>query len=128
MEKYKLIDAVETFQDKKILTVGDVAIDRYVYGTVDRINPENPGAPLIRKNREEYRLGGAGNVAMNISSLGAKALLGGLIGEDKNGLILGNLCNKNNINSFFSLRKGENIVKERFIESDHNHYVTSSSP
>ena len=121
--KKKLLEAVEKFKDKKVFVVGDVLLDKYVYGTVDRINPENPGAHLLKINKEEYRLGGAGNVAMNIASLNASASLISIIGEDKEGFIVERLCLDNEIDTFFVRRRGESIVKERYIESDHNHYI-----
>ena len=58
----------------QVLVVGDVMLDRYWYGAVDRISPEAP-VPVVRVTREEERLGGCGNVAFNVVSLGAKASL-----------------------------------------------------
>ena len=67
-----------------VLCVGDVMLDRYVYGDIERISPEAP-VPVIRLGRTEEMLGGAGNVANNIAALGGKAVLVGLIGEDASG-------------------------------------------
>lgn len=64
--------------EKKIMIIGDVMLDKFSYGRVNRLNPESP-AQLIRIEREEYKLGGAANVAANIASLGGKALLVGRI-------------------------------------------------
>ncbi|MBN2345823.1 MAG: bifunctional hydroxymethylpyrimidine kinase/phosphomethylpyrimidine kinase [Candidatus Aminicenantes bacterium] len=69
------------FAGKTILVFGDVILDRYIFGEVERISPEAP-VPVVTVEREESRLGGAGNVAANIDSLGARALLLGVSGDD----------------------------------------------
>lgn len=75
---------VERAGATKILVVGDVMLDRYWFGEVDRISPEAP-VPVVRVARREDRLGGAANVARNIVALGAQASLMGLIGDDEPG-------------------------------------------
>jgi len=70
-----------------ILCIGDLMLDDFVYGDVSRISPEAP-APVIRVTREDVIVGGAGNVARNIASLGAKCLFVGVIGDDVTGTIL----------------------------------------
>jgi D-beta-D-heptose 7-phosphate kinase/D-beta-D-heptose 1-phosphate adenosyltransferase len=70
-----------------ILCIGDLMLDDFVYGDVSRISPEAP-APVIRVSREDVIVGGAGNVARNIASLGAKCLFAGVIGDDVAGTIL----------------------------------------
>ena len=67
--------------DARVLVVGDVMLDRYWYGPVDRISPEAP-VPVVRVTRQEERLGGAANVAYNVVSLGAQATLLSVVGED----------------------------------------------
>jgi D-beta-D-heptose 7-phosphate kinase / D-beta-D-heptose 1-phosphate adenosyltransferase len=67
-----------------ILCIGDLMLDDFVYGEVSRISPEAP-APVIRVSREDIIVGGAGNVARNIASLGAKCLFVGVIGDDATG-------------------------------------------
>ncbi len=69
------------FSNSKVLTVGDVMLDKYYFGNVERISPEAP-VPVVNINREESRLGGAANVANNIVSLGGQAVLCGAIGND----------------------------------------------
>lgn len=71
-------------QGVRVLVVGDVMLDRYWFGEVDRISPEAP-VPVVRVARREDRLGGAANVARNIVSLGARATLIGAIGADEAG-------------------------------------------
>ena len=66
----------------RVLVVGDVMLDRYWYGPVDRISPEAP-VPVVRVTRQEERLGGAANVAYNVVSLGAQASLLSVVGEDE---------------------------------------------
>lgn len=66
----------------RVLVVGDVMLDRYWYGAVDRISPEAP-VPVVRINREEERNGGAANVAYNVVTLGAKASLLTVVGDDE---------------------------------------------
>ena len=63
---------LERIQDARILVVGDLMLDRYWFGEVDRVSPEAP-VPVVRVVRREDRLGGAANVARNIIALGAKA-------------------------------------------------------
>jgi rfaE bifunctional protein kinase chain/domain len=75
------------FSSLRILVVGDVMIDRYLDGRVERISPEAP-VPVMRLGAEENRLGGAANVALNLKALGATPLLVGLVGADENGKIL----------------------------------------
>jgi D-beta-D-heptose 7-phosphate kinase/D-beta-D-heptose 1-phosphate adenosyltransferase len=72
---------------QKILCIGDLMLDDFVYGDVSRISPEAP-APVIRVTREDVIVGGAGNVARNIASLGATCLFVGVIGDDVAGTIL----------------------------------------
>ena len=72
---------------QSILCIGDLMLDDFVYGDVARISPEAP-APVIRVTREDVIVGGAGNVARNIASLGAKCLFVGVIGDDVTGTIL----------------------------------------
>src|SRR3954451_24783940 len=70
-----------------VLCVGDLMLDEFIYGEVSRISPEAP-APVIAVARSETNIGGAGNVARNIASLGARCIFFGLIGEDAAGKIL----------------------------------------
>src|SRR5215475_8774027 len=67
-----------------VLCVGDLMLDEFVYGEVSRISPEAP-APVIAVQRSETNIGGAGNVARNIASLGGRCIFAGLIGNDEAG-------------------------------------------
>ena len=82
----------------KILVVGDIMLDRYWFGEVDRISPEAP-VPVVKVVRREDRLGGAANVARNIVALGAQASLLGVVGADEAGLRIRELCREAGINA-----------------------------
>jgi len=77
----KLFDA---FNGRRVVVVGDLMLDRYVWGKVSRISPEAP-VPVLEIESESARLGGAANVANNIKSLGADAVLFGVVGKDSSG-------------------------------------------
>ncbi len=66
----------------RVLVVGDAMLDRYIYGSVDRISPEAP-VPVVRVTREEERIGAAANVAYNVVTLGAQASLLTVVGDDE---------------------------------------------
>lgn len=70
------------FNKKRILVFGDIILDRYIFGQVSRISPEAP-VPVVKITKEEYRPGGAGNVAANIDKLGAQGILMGVCGDDE---------------------------------------------
>jgi D-glycero-beta-D-manno-heptose-7-phosphate kinase len=72
----------ERLRRARVLIVGDAMLDRYLFGSVDRISPEAP-VPVVRVTRQEERLGGAANVAMNIKSLGTHATLITVVGDDE---------------------------------------------
>src|SRR3990170_2081433 len=72
----------EKISSARVLVVGDAMLDRYWFGAVDRISPEAP-VPVVRVNREEERLGGAANVALNVKTLGAQATLLTVVGTDE---------------------------------------------
>src|SRR4029077_17379747 len=73
--------------DATVLVIGDLMLDDFVYGDVTRISPEAP-APVLRVAREGVLVGGAGHVARNVASLGARFLFVGVIGDDTGGKIL----------------------------------------
>src|ERR1700759_401443 len=69
------------FGRKRVLVVGDVMLDRYIWGDVSRISPEAP-VPVVRVTRTSETPGGAGNVALNVAGLGLRVSLAGIPGED----------------------------------------------
>lgn len=86
----KLEEIFKKFENLKIAIIGDLMLDRYLWGNVTRISPEAP-VPIVEIDAESNRLGGAANVANNVKSLGGIPLLFGVIGNDRDGEILINL-------------------------------------
>ena len=91
------------FNDLKVLVLGDVILDHYLIGKVDRISPEAP-VPVVLHEEEAYRLGGAANVALNIKKMGAKPYLFSLIGADNYGEQFIELLKENEIDTAYILR------------------------
>jgi len=87
---------LEQVRQARVLIVGDVMLDRYWFGEVDRISPEAP-VPVVKVVRREDRLGGAANVARNVVALGAQATLVGLIGEDEAGRSISDLAQQDGV-------------------------------
>ena len=77
----KLIKIVEQFKNKKILVVGDVMLDKYIWGEVSRISPEAP-VQVVNVVKESYAPGGASNAANNVAALGAQVFMVGVVGKD----------------------------------------------
>jgi D-beta-D-heptose 7-phosphate kinase/D-beta-D-heptose 1-phosphate adenosyltransferase len=95
---HALSTLLDRFADLHVWVVGDVMLDEYVTGVVDRISPEAPVA-VVRAHATEHRLGGAANVALQITTLGARVSLGGVIGEDQAGETLLRLCSAAHIDT-----------------------------
>ena len=94
-----LVQLVRTRWDSaRVLVVGDVMLDRYAFGHVERVSPEAP-VPVVRADRTSERPGGAANVAMNLAKLGGVALLAGFVGEDQDGWMLKSLLNEAGVES-----------------------------
>ncbi len=93
----------EVFGQRSVLVVGDIMLDRYIWGDVRRISPEAP-VPVVSVRRETFTAGGAGNLALNLAALGLSCELFGIIGDDAHGSIVANL-----------LRKGRIAVDERLV-------------
>lgn len=98
----------------RILVLGDVMLDRYISGTVDRTSPEAP-VPVVRVDEEWDSLGGAANVAANVHSLGAVPILIGLVGDDMNGKRLAQLCSDAEIESILLQSDSPTVCKTRVI-------------
>lgn len=88
-----------------VLVVGDVMLDRYWFGDVDRISPEAP-VPIVHVQREEYRLGGAANVALNVAALGARATLMSVVGADEPAQLLKGLVSQAGIETLLREEPG----------------------
>ena len=93
----------EKFNSLNVLIIGDVMIDSYIWGKVERISPEAP-VPVVRVTKKENRLGGAANVALNIQALGACPYICAVIGDDSDG------------ENFLSLLKAQGLSEEGLIK------------
>jgi len=107
---------IHRFGKAKVLVVGDVILDEYVWGSVDRISPEAP-VPVVWANKRTFVPGGAANVANNINSLNAGVYLIGVAGKDKNADVLFKELKKRKINTegIFTTPKRHTTVKTRII-------------
>lgn len=101
MIKQRLLEIVDNFTKQKILVIGDLMLDSYLWTAVERISPEAP-VPVAKVDNssksETFILGGAGNTGNNLSSLGVKTSVAGVIGTDKNGKKLKHLLKKSKVN------------------------------
>jgi rfaE bifunctional protein kinase chain/domain len=100
------------FSTIKIGVIGDVMLDTYWWGHVERISPEAP-VPVVSLDKKEYRIGGAGNVALNLASLGAPVSIFTVIGNDDDGNILKELLGKNNIDTAYLLKSDARITTNK---------------
>lgn len=118
----KLNHYFKLMEGKTIAVIGDLMIDKYIWGHVARISPEAP-VPIVEVTEESQRLGGAANVANNIVALGGKCFLVGVVGADSNADVMRRLVEKLNINSSGLITDKERMttVKTRVIA--HNQHV-----
>lgn len=112
----KLKATVSNFTDKKILVIGDLILDEFVWGRVSRISPEAP-VPVVWVKNESFMPGGASNVANNINALGGKAYMVGVVGNDERAGILKGELERRGVNVDGILRDAERptILKTRVI-------------
>jgi len=109
----------EAFSSKTVLIIGDVMIDAYIWGKVDRISPEAP-IPVVSVTHRENRLGGAANVALNIAELGALPILCSVVGTDEKGNLFNKLLKEKNLNDIGILSDStrKTTVKSRVISNN----------
>lgn len=118
----RLYSYVDKFKNTKVTVIGDIMLDRFLYGTVERISPEAP-VPIFKLKSEKLMLGGAGNVAANLASLGCKPTFLGFVGLDINGKRVTSLLKKAGSHShLYQLTNYPTIIKTRFI-ANHNHLL-----
>ena len=112
------------FADQTVLCVGDLMLDEFHYGSVTRISPEAP-TPVIAVQRHETMVGGAGNVARNIVSLGARCVLVGVVGEDETGRVLmREFAKEPRVESEIVLdRRRPTTRKVRFVSEHHSTHL-----
>lgn len=109
MDKYA--NLIDTFSNKRVMVVGDVMVDSYLWGVVDRISPEAP-VPVVDVSHREERLGGAANVALNIRALGAIPVLCSVIGAEVKG------------DTFINIMREENLPEQGILRSKHRKTTT----
>lgn len=100
------------FSSLRVGIIGDVMLDTYMWGRVDRISPEAP-VPVVSLQNKEYRIGGAGNVALNCRSLDAKATLLTVTGEDADAQVLKGLFEQNGIDTSYMLSSASRITTNK---------------
>ncbi len=100
------------FTNLKVAVVGDIMLDTYWWGHVERISPEAP-VPVVALNKKELRIGGAGNVALNTVALGAKTVLFSVIGNDDDGKTLTTLLNQNNVDTCYLIFSPDRITTNK---------------
>lgn len=101
-----------SFRDIKAGVIGDMMLDTYLWGHVERISPEAP-VPVVSLDRREQRIGGAGNVALNLASLGARVAAFSVIGRDADGETLEHMLTVSGIDTSFLTRSGERITTNK---------------
>ncbi len=121
MSQLAHIDAVfERFGQMNVLVVGDIMLDSYIWGKVDRISPEAP-VPVVLVERREDRLGGAANVALNLKALGANVHILAGIGNDSHAIILKELLTREAMNCDGLMHtRSKTTVKTRIIGNAHH--------
>ena len=108
---------IDEFKKVKVLVIGDIMLDKFIYGSVNRISPEAP-VPVFKYEYEKKMLGGAGNVVANLSSLGCQTTFLGIIGDDENGREIYSLLKKINVHShFLRLSNYPTIIKTRIVSA-----------
>jgi len=119
ISKKRLDDLFQQFSRRKILVIGDLMLDHYLWGRALRISPEAP-VPVVDVEREEYRLGGAANVAFNVVSLGAEVLMVGVAGNDASESTMRKLFQRHGLspNGLIIDKKRPTTLKTRVIAHD----------
>jgi len=119
------MDFEKLFQDikqLKVAVIGDIMLDTYWWGNVDRISPEAP-VPVVAVTKKEQRIGGAGNVALNIASLGARVHMLSVLGKDEDGEQLTGLLQQNHINTQYLVHSEERITTNKIRIISRNQHM-----
>lgn len=124
LETDRLLEIIKKFGAAKVLVVGDIMVDHFIYGSVSRISPEAP-VPVVNVRRENLLPGGAANVMHNVSKLGARVYAAGVVGGDYNGGVLKQLLSGGkggvDISGILTLDNFQTIIKTRVIA--HNQQI-----
>lgn len=120
MNKNEITTLFSNFNKLNVLIIGDVMIDSYYFGKVDRISPEAP-VPIVAVESKENRLGGAANVALNIQALGATPILCAVIGKDNDSSLFDELLSKSKLSNqgIINSENRTTTVKTRIIGNNH---------
>ena len=102
----------DSFSSLKVGVIGDVMLDTYMWGQVERISPEAP-VPVVSLQKKEYRIGGAGNVAMNCKSLGAQVTILSVTGDDSEGSLLLKLFEASGIDSSYLVKTKNRVTTNK---------------
>jgi D-glycero-beta-D-manno-heptose-7-phosphate kinase len=113
MTTKEIQDVFEKFKSLKTLVIGDVMVDSYLWGKVERISPEAP-VPIVSVTRRENRLGGAANVALNLQALGATPILCSVIGEDSKAETFIELLQQQNLTEKGIVKSADRITTTKF--------------
>jgi rfaE bifunctional protein kinase chain/domain len=132
MENPDMDSLFRDFKGLKVLIIGDVMVDSYIIGKVERVSPEAP-VPVIDVQEFDARLGGAGNVALNVLAMGAQPILCSVIGDDKEGEQLRQLLQQSGLTdrALLASKKRKTTTKTRVIGNNHqlvriDHEVTDA--
>ena len=106
----------------KVAVIGDMMLDTYWWGKVDRISPEAP-VPVVAVTKKEQRIGGAGNVALNVQSLGAGVSVLSVVGKDDDGEQLVKLLQQNNINTNYLVHSDQRITTNKIRIISRNQHM-----
>jgi len=111
------VDIINNFKNLKILVIGDLMLDLFLYGDVERISPEAP-VPVVKVSNMLYVPGGAANVSSNLKALGADVTLCGVVGEDETGKKFKNIISSQKIKAFFLNDGRRTSIKTRVVASN----------
>jgi rfaE bifunctional protein kinase chain/domain len=122
--KSAFADLIKTFPRRRILVIGDIMLDEYLWGHIERISPEAP-VPVMRLERREERLGGAGNVMQNVAGLGAQVIALGVVGDNSAGnLILKALADRGIDQQGIVVERGRVSTRKcRLMSGEHGQQV-----
>lgn len=121
MTNSEVNEIFDGFNNLNCLIIGDVMVDAYIWGNVNRISPEAP-VPVFEAKKRENRLGGAANVALNIQALGATPILCGIIGKDVKGKVFNEVLENQDLSAEGIIQSDERLTtcKTRIISSSHH--------
>jgi len=114
-----MIKDLEKFKGKKIAVIGDILLDKFTEGIIERLNPDQTTSPLVKIKGERFILGGAANVANNILSLGGIPTICCVLGKDENANIFSKLCVRKNIILRKFVNSNPTICKQRLIADNY---------